>query len=83
MPSKVVPFITHKRLPARRGTNAVEPGTGLYAIRNRGLFFIWCYTDENYAKKVAARVEPGNATDIAANWRRNPEQLIHTDRSHD
>lgn len=83
MPSHIVTFSPSKRLPPRRGTNAVEPGDTLYAIQNGDLYFIWCYTDKEYAQKVADRVSPQSSVDIAANWRRNISELIHSDRSHD
>lgn len=67
-----------------RGTN-VRKGQTIYAIQDThtGLFWIWCYTDRAYAKRIANRVHPDGPTDIAANWRFSRLQLSATDRTED
>lgn len=67
-----------------RGTD-VKQGQLLYAIKNEptGLFFIWSYSDEAYAHKIADRVTPGDAMDRAANWRTGTRQLTPSDRTRD
>jgi len=64
-----------------RGTE-IKQGDTLYAIYNRDyrLYFIWCYKDKEFARKVMEKVEPVSEADIQANWRRKMDQLVPTER---
>jgi hypothetical protein len=56
-----------------------------YAIYNQptGLYFIWSYTDFDFAQAIAGRISPGNAQDRAANWRALIEQCCLSVRTGD
>lgn len=75
----IVPFESHcdRRV---RGTS-IRKGQTLYAIRKRGLYFIWAYSNLEMAQSIDRDVEIGDDTDRAANWRRSLDQLIPTDRT--
>lgn len=79
----VVPF----RAPARRNVRGtkVEAGQTAFAIQDQKtrLYFIWAYSDETYANKIASRVKPESEVDIQANWRRTLERLTISDRRKD
>lgn len=74
-------IVEHYAKKARkvRGTD-VKIGDKLYAIKHgkTGLFFIWTYVNREFAEKVSQRIAPNNPTDIAANWRKNVDELTPT-----
>lgn len=83
MANAVVPF----RASAQRNVSGthVEAGQLAFAIYNDAAkkYFIWAYTNQKYAEKIALRVEPADETDVACNWRRSLHQLTITDRKKD
>ena len=66
---------TAKKARKVRGTD-IKAGDTLYAIRKNGMYFIWCYIDAEFAKKIDEKATPGNATDISANWRHSLDELV-------
>ena len=62
-----------------RGTD-VKVGDTLYAVRKGDLYFVWSYLDRASAEKIDLRVSPGDATDVAANWRNSPHETTPTAR---
>lgn len=79
----VISFI-NKKARKVRGTY-VRAGQTLYAVYNAdfNLFWIWAYTDRDFAQTIANRIKPGEASDIAANWRKHTEELTPTARNSD
>lgn len=80
--NKLHEFTRKDRLSARRGTNAVEPGTVLYAIQDvkTNMYFIWCYTNKAFAERMLTRINIGSDVDRDANWRYDLDDLVHSDR---
>lgn len=64
-----------------RGTN-VERGQPLYAIYNEEtkLYFIWAYTNKEFAEKMLTRVEPTTPVDMSTNWRKSLQELLASER---
>lgn len=47
-----------------------------------GLYWIWCYSNKEFAERMAAMLDaPRGAADRAANWRANPKQTCRSDRT--
>lgn len=71
-----------KKSRAVRGTNVAE-GQVLYAVSHSGRFFVWSYTDRNFAEKMDKRLEAHqpDAADIAANWRKSTSDLTPSGRT--
>lgn len=74
---KLTSRITQK---ARRGNPAHAPGETIYVIRKQDLYFIWAYTDREFAEQMDLKVNPEGLADIGANWRRFPHQLTISNR---
>lgn len=71
----VIPFITRRVYHAVRGRARIEPGTQLYGVNKGGLWFVWAYTSRETAERIDAKVTPGDALDIAGNWRHDTRNL--------
>lgn len=65
------------------GKKIVDVDVTAYAIQDdfTGLYFIWCYTNEDFANKMANTVSPGSPEDRAANWRARRDQLSLSNRT--
>lgn len=81
----LVPYKSPATYLADRGRPKIAKGTKLYAIQHKGLFFIWSYIDEEYAKRIDEKMYPGfkDEADKRANWRRYVEQLTPSGRIKD
>lgn len=79
--SYVVPHKIRQSRNARRGTKAIEAGSTVYLLQSGDFYFIWCYTDREFASKMTEKViGPQSGIDRAANWRNDPELCVHSDR---
>lgn len=75
----VIPFITRRVYHAVHGRARIEPGTQLYGVNKGGLWFAWAYTSRETAERIDAKVTPGDASDIAGNWRHDTRDLYVSD----
>lgn len=68
--------MTNTVVRRRRGTGS------FWAIRNdeTGLYFIWGYKNKRYAQYIAGKCVPERESDIQANWRRDYNVLVISDR---
>lgn len=79
----IKPYVLSKGMKVQ-GTD-VKAGETVFAIFNvqTQLFFIWSFTSEEYARKIAGRVVPEDHGDIANNWRNTTDELTISIRDRD
>lgn len=76
-------LVPYRAFTARhvRGTS-IEKDQPLFAIQDpeTGLYFIWSYTDEQFAKRMQNRVKIDSEIDKQCNWRQDLHELVPSDR---
>jgi hypothetical protein len=60
----------------------VAKGQTLYAVRKGDLYFIWSYSNRDFAEQMDKKLStPTDPTDRAANWRQTTSELTPSDRT--
>lgn len=82
MANKIIEFRSSHGRRAYRAHPEVPPGTTCYAVQDEAtkLHFVWSYVHRDQAVYIASKVEPGDQTDRAFNWRRNIQDTVPSSR---